>query len=66
VDDLVRATHLSMPALYQSALSDLMEHLQRTHMYGEFLRDHGSRERIEDALLWCVGAITMKSTMISE
>ncbi|ABF40029.1 hypothetical protein Acid345_1026 [Candidatus Koribacter versatilis Ellin345] len=66
VDDLVRATRLSMPPLYQEALSDLMAHLQRTHMYGEFLRDEGSRERLEDALLWCVGAITMKSTMLSE
>ena len=66
LDDLVRATRLSMPPLYQQALADLMEHLQRTHMYGEYLRDHGSRERIEDALLWCVGAVTMKATMISE
>jgi hypothetical protein len=66
LDDLVRATRLSMPPIYLEALSELMEHLQRTHLYGEFLRDHGSRERIEDALLWCVGAIAMKATMISE
>jgi hypothetical protein len=66
IDDLVRATRLSMPPLYQEALSDLTEHLTRTHMYGEFLRDHGSRDRIEDALLWCVGAIAMKTKMVAE
>jgi hypothetical protein len=66
LDDLVRATRLSMPPLYQEALSDLVEHLMKTRMYGEHLRDHGSRERLEDALLWCVGAVTMKAKMIIE
>ena len=66
IDDLVRATRLNMPPLYQEALQNLMEHLQRTHLYGEFLRDEGSRERLEDALLWCIGAITMKSTLLAE
>lgn len=66
LDDLVRATRLNMPAMYQQALADLMEHLTRTAQYGEFLRDHLKREQIEDALLWCVGAVTMKSKMISE
>lgn len=66
LDDLVRSTRLSMPPNYQEALSDLTEHLLRTHTYGEFLRDASSRERIEDALLWCVGAVTMKAKMVSE
>jgi hypothetical protein len=65
LDDLVRATRLSMPPLYQEALSDLVEHLMKTPMYSEHLRDHGSRERLEDALLWCVGAVTMKSKMVT-
>jgi hypothetical protein len=66
LDDLVRATRLSMPPPYQQALSDLMEHLMRTHMFGEYLREHGNREQLEDALLWCVGAITMKATMVRD
>lgn len=66
LDDLVRATRLSMPPQYQQALSDFTEHLLRTPMYGEYLRDHGNRERLEDALLWCVGAATMKSKMVTE
>jgi hypothetical protein len=66
LDDLVRATRLNMPPPYQQALSELMEHLVRTHVYGEYLRERGSREQLEDALLWCVGAITMKSTMIND
>jgi hypothetical protein len=66
LDDLVRATRLNMPPVYQQVLADFMEHLQRTTMYGEFLRDHGTRERLEDALLWCVGAVTMKATILSE
>jgi hypothetical protein len=66
LDDLVRATRLNMPPPYQEALTNLMEHLLKTHTYGEFLREHGGRERLEDALLWCVGAVTMKAKMITE
>jgi hypothetical protein len=66
LDDLVRATRLSMPPTYKDALSHLMEHLFKTHTYGEFVRENGGRERLEDALLWCVGAVTMKSKLISE
>lgn len=65
LDDLVRATRLSMPPSYQEALSDLMEHLVKTPMFGEHLRDHNTRERVEDAFLWCVGAVTMKSKMVT-
>ena len=66
LDDLVRATRLSVPPQYQEALSDLTEHLLRTPLYGEFLREQGTRERLEDALLWCVGAVTMKAKMVME
>jgi hypothetical protein len=66
LDDMVRATRLSMPPAYQQALAEFTEHLTRTPVYGEFLREHGSREQIEDALLWCVGAVTMKAKMVTE
>lgn len=66
LDDLVRATRLSMPPPYQEALSALMEHLMETHDYGEFLRQQINRERLEDAFLWCVGAVTMKAKMVAE
>lgn len=66
LDDLVRATRLNMPPIYQEALTEFVEHLTLTPMYGEYLREHGSRERLEDAFMWCVGAVTMKATMLSE
>ncbi len=66
VDDLVRATRISIPPGYQDALSDLMEHLSHSHMYGEYLRDHGGRQRLEDALLWCIGAVAAKAKMVGE
>lgn len=64
-DDLLRATRLSVPRAYQEALGEFSEHLSRGREYGEFLRE-GKREQVEDALLWCVGAITMKGKMVGE
>ena len=65
-DDLVRATRLSMPPSFQQTLSEFTDHLTRAHNFGEFLRDTSTRERLEDAFLWCVGAVTMKSTMLTD
>jgi hypothetical protein len=63
-DDLVRATRLSLPPLYQEALSQLMGVLVEKPEFGDHLRETGRRESLEDALLWCVGAVTMKTKMI--
>jgi hypothetical protein len=65
-DDLVRATHLHMPDRYQGLLTELTARLAEGDpigriFTGQFLRDH-----VEDALLWCVGAIAVKSQMIGE
>ncbi|HEY3927933.1 MAG TPA: hypothetical protein VGL89_06145 [Candidatus Koribacter sp.] len=66
LDDLVRATRISVPPVYQEALADLMHHLQRSPMYGEYLRENGGRQNLEDALMWCVGAVTVKAKMIAD
>ncbi len=65
LDDLVRAAQLNVPAEYMSVLSALAEHLHEGPSFGTWLEEQGvDRERIEDALIWCVGAITVKSRWI--
>ena len=64
-DDLVRATQLHMPDRYQGLLTELAARLtERT--FGEIFTSPSLREHVEDALLWCVGAIAVKSRMIAE
>jgi hypothetical protein len=66
LDDLVRASRLNLPAEYMSVLSRLAEHMSGHSNLGEFLREHGiDRERIENAIIWCVGALTVKATVLN-
>lgn len=65
-DDLVRATRLHMPDRYQGLLTELAARLTERHTLREIFRNHALREHVEDALLWCIGAITVKSRMITE
>ena len=64
-DDLVRATHLHMPDRYQGLLTELAARLTERAALRDIFRNHALREHVEDALLWCVGAIAAKSQMIS-
>lgn len=65
LDDLLRATALNVPANYIAVLNALAERLERKSEFGSFLAEQGiDRETVEDAILWCVGAITVKSTWI--
>ena len=65
LDDLLRATGLNVPANYIAVLNALAERLERNSEFGSFLAEQGiDRETVEDAILWCVGAITVKSTWI--
>lgn len=64
-DDLVRATRLHMPDSYQAVLTELTARLTEGARLGSFLRNHSVREEAEDALLWCIGAITVRSRIVS-
>ncbi len=65
LDDLLRATGLNVPANYIAVFNALAERLERNSEFGGFLAEQGiDRETVEDAILWCVGAIAVKSTWI--
>ena len=65
-DDLVRATRLHMPDRYQGLLTELTARLTEGKQLGNIFTSHFLREHVEDALLWCIGAIAAKSRMIAE
>jgi hypothetical protein len=65
LDDLVRAAQINAPAEYMGVLSALSERLMEDPNFAPWLEDQGlDRERIEDALMWCVGAVAVKSTWV--
>ena len=64
-DDLVRATHLHMPDRYQGMLTELAAHLTEGRSLGKIFTNQSLREHVEDALMWCVGAIVLKSQIIT-
>jgi hypothetical protein len=65
-DDLVRATRLHMPDRYQGLLTELAARLTERASLRDIFRSHALREHVEDALLWCIGAITVKARIIAE
>ncbi len=65
-DDLVRATKLHMPDRYQGLLTELAARLTERAQLREIFSSNSLREHVEDALLWCVGAIVVKARMIGE
>jgi len=65
-DDLVRATRLHMPDRYQGLLTELAARLTEGASLGKIFSNRALREHVEDALLWCVGAIAVKSRIITE
>ncbi len=61
-DDLIRAIEINVPAQYMSVLSALSERLAVTPELATMLAETGlDRETIEDALMWCIGAVAAKS-----
>jgi hypothetical protein len=65
LDDLLRSTELNVPANYIAVLNALAERLEHNSEFGSFLTEQGiDRETAEDAILWCVGAVAVKSTWI--
>ena len=65
-DDLVRATRLHMPDRYQGMLTELTARLTERTSLANIFTSHFLREHVEDALLWCIGAIAIKARMINE
>ena len=65
-DDLVRTTRLHMPDRYQGLLTELAGRLTEGKQLREIFTSHSLREHVEDALLWCIGAITVKTRMIAD
>jgi len=65
-DDLVRATKLQMPDRYQGILTELAARLTEGAQLRTIFSSGALREHVEDALLWCVGAVTVKCRMITE
>ena len=64
-DDLIRAISINVPAQYMSVLSALSERLTTNPEFATMLAETGlDRETIEDALMWCVGAVAVKSRWI--
>jgi hypothetical protein len=65
-DDLVRATKLHMPDRYQGVLTELAARLTEGAPLRSIFTNQSLREHVEDALLWCVGAVTVKAWMVTQ
>lgn len=64
-DDLIRATQINVPAQYMAVLSAISERLASNPEFATMLAETGlDRETLEDALMWCVGAVAVKSTLV--
>ncbi|HSY14266.1 MAG TPA: hypothetical protein VK976_18895 [Verrucomicrobiae bacterium] len=66
LDDLIRATRLHMPDRYQAMLTELAARLTERQSLRQIFTNRSLREHVEDALLWCVGAIAVKSRILHE
>lgn len=64
-DDLVRASQLSMPERYQGILTELAARLTEGQSLKKVFTNDALRHHVEDGLLWCVGAITMKAKILT-
>lgn len=64
-DDLLRAVKLNVPAEYTAVLAAVAGRLGESTEFASFLTENGlKRETLEDALLWCVGAVAVKSSWV--
>lgn len=65
LDDLVRATRLSMPERYQGILTELAARLTEGESLKKIFTSDALRGHVEDGLLWCVGAVAMKARLLT-
>lgn len=66
LDDLVRATRIHMPERYQAILTELTGRLTEGKQLRQIFSNPSLRSHVEDALLWCVGAIVVKARILEE
>lgn len=65
--DFVKSTRISFPCQYKEILFSFADHLTFERNISTFFeKTNFSRTLVLDGLLWCVGAILSKSTIISE
>src|SRR5271157_705930 len=64
-DDLVRASGIGMPERYQGILTELAARLTEGQSLQKIFTSEALRHHVEDALLWCVGAVTMKARILT-
>lgn len=64
LDDLVRATRLHMPERYQALLTELAARLTEGKQLKQIFSNASLRSHVEDALLWCAGAVTVKARIV--
>lgn len=65
LDDLVRATRLSMPERYQGILTELAARLTEGQSLKKIFTSEALRGHVEDGLLWCVGAVALKARLLT-
>ena len=64
-DDLLRAVKLTFRPSTRPYWLRWPSRLGEAQEFASFLAESGlTRERLEDALLWCVGAVTAKSSWV--
>lgn len=64
--DLVESTAFPFPAAYRKTLFELADHLTFSNDLGGFVNSRvDQRREIMDAITWCVGAVTIKSRLLS-
>jgi hypothetical protein len=64
-DDLLRAVKLNVPAEYTAVLRAMAERLGENPEFASLLKESGlTRDQLEDALMWCVGAVAVKSSWV--
>ena len=54
-----------MPERYQGILTELAARLTEGQSLKKVFTSEALRHHVEDALLWCVGAIAMKARMLT-
>jgi hypothetical protein len=64
-DDLLRAVKMNVPPEYMVVLGAVAERLAGNPEFASLLEARKlSREKLEDALMWCVGAVSVKSSWV--
>jgi hypothetical protein len=65
LDDLLHAIEISVPAQYGKILAGLSRALDKGPKFAEWLTiQEIPRESVEDALLWCIGAVAVKGSWV--